>query len=482
MSLPDRLGRLRRVSRLGAGGFATVWLYRDEDLDSPVAVKALADNWAQRLDVRERFLEEARILRRADSDHVVRVYDLGETDDGTPYFVMSYADAGTVADLLHSAPLPLAQVSDLVGQAAQGLEVLHRVGVVHRDVKPQNLLLKAGSDGEVRLMVADLGVAKALLHASGITQVVGTPAYMAPEQAAPGAGVDVRADVHALGAVAYHLLTGRPPREGGLASLLDSSVPPPASTHAPGIDPAVDRVLSRALAPDPDGRWPDVAMFAGALRAVATGAAEVPTLPPTPETAAPTGRTGRGDGRWLLRNRAVAAGAAVAVLVVATVLGVVWMDDGPGASSAGEPGSSTTSSSDEGIGLPPPWFEALVPVGSLTEYRNLPREEFLRVSTESRPDPARLLARAELKRVAVAPGFVRVGFRALESGELGDFAAGWEIRYRYLDDDQHREMRQWFLGAPGSLAGTVLFSSPLRYVSDAPAVLADGRDSLAALS
>ena len=99
MSLPQRLGRLRRVDRLGVGGFSSVWLYRDDELRSDVAVKALADNWAQREDVRERFLEEARILRAADSDHVVRVYDIGEAD-GTPYFVMTYADRGTVADLL----------------------------------------------------------------------------------------------------------------------------------------------------------------------------------------------------------------------------------------------------------------------------------------------------------------------------------------------------------------------------------------------
>ena len=91
MSLPARLGRLRQVDRLGVGGFASVWLYHDDELQSDVAVKALADNWAQRLDIRDRFLQEARILRRADSDHVVRVYDVGEVD-GTPYFVMTYAD------------------------------------------------------------------------------------------------------------------------------------------------------------------------------------------------------------------------------------------------------------------------------------------------------------------------------------------------------------------------------------------------------
>ena len=129
MPLPERLGRLQRVSRLGSGGFATVWLYRDETLDSLVAVKALAENWAQRADVSDRFLEEARVLRRADSDHVVRVYDIGEDGD-RPYFVMSYADKGTVGDLIARAPLPAQEVADVVWQAAQGLDVLHRMGIV----------------------------------------------------------------------------------------------------------------------------------------------------------------------------------------------------------------------------------------------------------------------------------------------------------------------------------------------------------------
>ena len=264
MSLPERLGRLRRVDRIGAGGFATVWLYHDDELDSPVAVKALADNWAQREDVCERFLEEARILRRADSDHVVRVYDIGAVD-GTPYFVMSYADRGSLADLLEpGVPLPPERVVDLLAQAGTGLDVLHRHGVIHRDVKPQNLLLRSDPDGGERVLVADLGVAKAMLHASGLTQVVGTPAYMAPEQAA-GVGLDLRADVHALGAVGYHLLTGRLVRTGGFAALAQPVLPPPPSTVG-GSPASLDPVLLRALAPDPEARWPDVPSFVAALR------------------------------------------------------------------------------------------------------------------------------------------------------------------------------------------------------------------------
>ena len=266
VSLPDRLGRLRRVRRIGAGGFATVWLYHDDELDSPVAVKALADNWAQRTDVRDRFLEEARMLRRADSDHVVRIYDIGEVEQ-TPYFVMSYADRGTLATLTDAGPVSPARTLDLIVQAATGVAVLHQRGIIHRDIKPHNLLLATNDDGSDRVLVADLGVAKAMAHASGLTQVVGTPAYMAPEQAT-GRGVDRRADVHALGAVAYHLLTGQQARTGGVADLVTPFLPAPPSSIRPELA-AYDAVLLRALEPDPDDRWPDARSFAAAFAAAA---------------------------------------------------------------------------------------------------------------------------------------------------------------------------------------------------------------------
>jgi len=263
VSLPARLGRLRQVDRLGVGGFASVWLYHDDELESDVAVKALADNWSQRLDIRDRFLQEARILRRADSDHVVRVYDVGEVD-GTPYFVMTYADQGTVADLLQREHrLPLDRTVDLVTQAGAGLVVLHHHGSIHRDITPANLLLRSDGD-DVRVMVADLGVAKAMLHASGLTHVVGTPAYMAPEQAV-GLGVDERADVYALAAVTYQMLTGRVAHTGSIADLATLQPPPPPSELA-DLPPAVDEIVLRGLAPDPEDRWPTVRAFVNALQ------------------------------------------------------------------------------------------------------------------------------------------------------------------------------------------------------------------------
>ena len=268
MALPETLGRLRRVDRLGDGGFATVWRYHDPELRSDVAVKALAENWAQRIDVRERFLEEARILRQADSEHIVRVYDVGE-HDGTPYFVMTYADRGSLADLLEEGvPLATARTLELVTQAGAGLAMLHQHGIVHRDVKPQNLLLRSiGPEGNTseRLLVADLGVAKAMLHASGLTQVVGTPAYMAPEQAV-GIGIDPRADVHALAAVTYQMLTGTFVREGSVTELLNPTLPALPSSLA-DLPETVDDVLMRGLQVDPEDRWASVVDYVAALRA-----------------------------------------------------------------------------------------------------------------------------------------------------------------------------------------------------------------------
>ena len=138
--------------------------------------------------------------------------------------------------------------------------MLHELGVVHRDVKPQNLLLRSGGSAGERLLVADLGVAKAMLHASGLTQVVGTPAYMAPEQVT-GDGIDTRADVHALAAVAYQLLTGSLARTGSVTDLLQAGLPV-APSRLVDLPPGVDDVLLRSLDPDPDRRHDDV----GSLR------------------------------------------------------------------------------------------------------------------------------------------------------------------------------------------------------------------------
>lgn len=282
VSAPDRFGRYRVVRRIGSGAFATVWLATDEVLEAPVAVKVLADNWASRLDVRERFEEEARILRRADSDRVVRVHDIGELEDGRPYFVMTYADRGTLADRLADGPLPVAEALRYGADIARGLAVLHQVGVIHRDVNPGNVLLRSGPDGTERVLIADLGLAKAAARGSGFTLTVGTPGYTAPEQARPGdTPLDRRADVYSIGAVLHHMLTGVAPKQ--------DEVPAPVRSLRPEVPVAVDRVVRQALAPLPGDRYPSAGALADALDAAAVrmqelpGAVLVPYQPPDRE-------------------------------------------------------------------------------------------------------------------------------------------------------------------------------------------------------
>jgi eukaryotic-like serine/threonine-protein kinase len=292
--MPHRLGRYAVRRRIGSGGFATVWLAYDEQLDSPVAIKVLADNWTEDHQIRQRFLEEGRYLRKVESPHVVSVYDAGELDDGRPYLVMSFADQGTLADRLEDEGLTPAQAMEVVRQVGDGLQALHDRGILHRDVKPANVLFRTveGSGGHtVRAMVGDLGLGKALDMSSRLTMVAGTPTYVAPEQAA-AESPDARADQYSLAALAYLMLTGRPPFTH--TSLSDAKNPgalPAVSTPERPFPPEVERVLLRGLARDREDRFPSVTAFVSALDAalgpIASGPVTQPWLERDPELTQP---------------------------------------------------------------------------------------------------------------------------------------------------------------------------------------------------
>jgi serine/threonine protein kinase len=267
--MPDSVGRYRIVRVLGSGAFAAVWLGHDESTGTSVAIKVLSGSLYDDLDVRHRFLEEARILHEADSDRLVRVQDIGELPDGRPYFVMSYADRGTLAERMRKRPLSVRESLAIAEDIAYGVEDVNQLGIIHRDLKPSNVLFQSTPNGGERLLIADLGLAKALAHASGaFTLPVGTPGYMSPEQARFGGGLDVRADVYGLGALTYHLLTGRPPG------------PPPVDTPPsrlrPELGPDVDQVILRALEMERENRWPTAESFG---RALATLRATTVTAP-----------------------------------------------------------------------------------------------------------------------------------------------------------------------------------------------------------
>lgn len=278
--MPQRLGRYVVRRRIGNGAFATVWLAYDEQLDSPVAVKVLADNWTEDDHIRQRFVEEGRYLRKVESPHVVSVYDAGELDDGRPYLVMSYADQGTLADRLEVEGLTVAQAMEVVRQVGAGLQALHDRGIVHRDVKPANVLFRSvdgqsdgragaqsGGGATVRAMVGDLGLGRALDMSSRLTMVAGTPSYVAPEQAR-GEAPDARADQYSLAALAYLLLAGRPAFSH--ASLVEAGQPATLaalSTPARPYPPEVDAVLRRGLAHDREERFANVTGFVSDLEA-----------------------------------------------------------------------------------------------------------------------------------------------------------------------------------------------------------------------
>ncbi|MEW2544299.1 serine/threonine-protein kinase [Streptomyces sp. NPDC047002] len=308
MSRPELIGRYRIERRLGTGAFGVVWLAHDDRLDAPVAVKVMADNWAYRMDVRERFLAEARLLRKGTSSGVVQVFDVGELPDERPYFVMEYADRGTLEDRLTAGAPALAESLSLAARAARGAADLHEAGIVHRDIKPSNVLLASGGEGQERVLLADLGLAKNLAQASGLTVVAGSAGYMAPEQAEPFDGIDARADVYSLGAVLYHLVTGSVPGPPG-------KVLPPVKVR-PDVPKDVQRAVLRAMEPDRERRWPTAAAFADELDRLAGR--------PAAPGAGPRRRS---------RTRTVLAGVAALVVVAgggsAAAAALLRHDGGP---------------------------------------------------------------------------------------------------------------------------------------------------------
>jgi serine/threonine-protein kinase len=282
---PDRIslpGRYRVVRHLANGGMASVWEAHDELLDRDVAVKLLASHLGEDDRARKRFQREARAAAGLSSHpNVVTIYDVGEYRSRV-FMVMEIMRGGTLGDRLKSgAKVPHATALRWLHEAAAALDTAHDAGVVHRDIKPGNLLL----DHNDRLAVADFGIARVAwedqLTATG--QVLGTAAYLSPEQAM-GEAATAASDRYALAVVAYELLAGARPFEAehfaAQARAHVEDPPPPASERAPELSRAVDAVLERGLAKDPADRWPSSAAFVDALERTL----EAPPAPPTKPT------------------------------------------------------------------------------------------------------------------------------------------------------------------------------------------------------
>lgn len=262
------LGAYRIINKVGQGGMATVYKAYQPSMDRNVAIKVLPSQLAESKEFATRFQQEARIIARLEHPHILPVFDFGE-DDGVTYFVMRYLEAGTLKNMMEAGPLPLDEIDRIFTQLAQALGYAHSHGVVHRDLKPANALVDASGN----LFLTDFGIAKLLESASPrLTQtdaIMGTPAYISPEQA-QAAPVDQRSDIYSLGIILYEMVTGRVPfvADTPLAVILKhlSDPLPLPSAIKPDIPPAIEQVILKALAKNPDDRFANTSEFITAWR------------------------------------------------------------------------------------------------------------------------------------------------------------------------------------------------------------------------
>jgi len=281
--LPATLGGFRVLGLVGRGGMGAVVRAEDPTLRREVAIKLMHPALAAHPAARDRFIREARAAAAVRHDHVVPIYHVGE-DAGTPYLVMPLLAGESLEERLARGPLPPAEVTRVGREAALGLAAAHAKGMIHRDVKPANLWLET-SEGRVKVL--DFGLARAAdasdhLTAAGV--VLGTPAYMAPEQA-DGREVDARADLFSLGAVLYRCATGTPAFDGNsITAILRSAAehhPPPPHEANPTIPVPLSALIMRLLAKRPAERPVSATAVADELASTSTAATSTAGVAPT---------------------------------------------------------------------------------------------------------------------------------------------------------------------------------------------------------
>ena len=340
-------GRYALDEQIGNGGYGEVWRATDTVLSRPVAIKLLHPRYAQRSEGLARFRAEARHAGGLSHENIARVFDYGEPAGGQPpYLVMELVDGPSLEAALAGGPLESGRTMDIVAQAAAGLQAAHAAGMIHRDIKPGNLLLAPG--GTVK--ITDFGIAhtigSASVTASG--ELIGTPGYLAPERAG-GEQATPASDLYSLGMVAFECLAGVPPFRGMALEVAlahrDRPLPPLPPTVAAGVCALVMRLAAK----DPARRLDDaaeVAVWAGLLRD-GVGVADLPMWP---------GQPGQSHAAGLIQRRTILAYACVAVtavviIVLASVIGFASTPDPVTAAPAAPP--SSHGGSGGGVTVPP---------------------------------------------------------------------------------------------------------------------------------
>lgn len=281
--------RYRLDERIAAGGVGQVWRATDLLLERAVAVKVLRPEYSDHPETLDRFRKEARHAGAISNAHVAQLYDYGPSGPGgSPYLVMEYVDGPSLADILVVDPIEPVRALDIIAQAADGLSAAHRLGLVHRDVKPGNILL--GGDGQVK--VTDFGIAHAAgqVPVTGPGLVMGTTQYMAPERIAGSQGT-AASDVYALGIVLHECLTGVPPHDGTPAEVMAAHLYLPLPPLPAGTPPELDELIARLTVKDPAQRISDareLSDLAAMLRDFLGGTVHVPPVRTGPQAASGT--------------------------------------------------------------------------------------------------------------------------------------------------------------------------------------------------
>ncbi|MBN2472079.1 MAG: protein kinase [Anaerolineae bacterium] len=281
------LGGYQIVEQVGQGGMATVYKAYHARLDRHVAIKVMHQMLAQEGDFQARFEREARIIARLDHPSIVPIYDISEYE-GESYLVMKYVEGHTLEDRLKQGAIPLREIPRVMRPVAEALAYAHKQGILHRDVKPSNIIL--ADNGMVYL--TDFGLARLVQMASSTMSqgtMIGTPHYISPEQALGQKELDARTDLYSLGVVLYELVVGRVPYAGDtpfsiVHDHIYSPLPSPSAVN-PDVSPAVEAVLVRALAKDPADRYQSALALADAFEEALSGAA--PARPARAETRSP---------------------------------------------------------------------------------------------------------------------------------------------------------------------------------------------------